>query len=93
MSTINKTDGSEMTIWHYRVSKQHEANQPKMSPHEMLYTIARALQIEDNQFSIVHQHKGIPVTRDEIHDDEDIFGFAALAQYPVVPQVIRAGSP
>ena len=27
------------------------------------------------------------------HDDEDIFGFAALAQHPVVPQVIRAGSP
>ena len=66
-----------MTIWHYRVSKQHEAKQPKMSPHEMLFNIALALQRENHQFSIVHQHSGIPVSVDEIHDDEDVSNYAS----------------
>ena len=82
MTTIEKADGSEMTIWHYRVSKQHEANQPKMSPHEMIYNIARALQRENNQFSIVHQHSRIPVSVDEVHDDEDITNFASNCYTP-----------
>ncbi len=71
-----------MTIWHYRVSKQHEVNQPKMSPHEMLYNIALALQREDHQFSIVHQQTGIPVSADEIHEDEDIFNYASSSTTP-----------
>jgi hypothetical protein len=52
MSKIEKADGSEMTIWHYRVSKQHERNQTQMEPHEMLYNIAVALRGEKTNFPL-----------------------------------------
>ena len=90
MCTINIADGSEMTIWYYRVSKQHEVNQPKMSPHEMLYDIALALQREDHQFSIVHQQTGIPVSADEIYEDEDILKCFGCKHVYRTPTEIRA---
>ena len=82
MRTIEKEDGSEMTIWHYRVSKQHERNQTKMSPHEMLYHIAVALCGENHQFSIVHQQTGNPVSVDDIHNDNDISNYVSSCTTP-----------
>ena len=61
MQEITNEDGSEMTIWHYRVAKQHERNQPKMSPREMLFNIATTLHKSGNQFSIVLQQTATPV--------------------------------
>ena len=52
---VANENGSETTIWHYRVSKQHKINQPRMSPHDMLIELARTLYQSDNQFSIIHQ--------------------------------------
>ncbi len=62
MSKIEKADGSEMTIWHYRVAKQHERNQAQMEPQEMLYNIAIALRGEENQFSIIQQNTKTPMS-------------------------------
>ena len=65
-------DGPEITIWHYRVAKQHERNRPKMSPHVMLFIIAVTLPDAGNQFSIVHQKTATPVGVSDIDLDEDM---------------------
>jgi len=84
MSKIEKADGSEMTIWHYRVAKQHERNQAQMEPQEMLYNIAIALRGEENQFSIIQQNTKTPVSPDDIEQDDefDISKYASSCTTP-----------
>ena len=73
-----------MTIWHYRVSKQHERNQAQMEPQEMLYNIAVALRGEKNQFSIVQQQTKTPVSSEDINQDDefDISKYASSCTTP-----------
>ena len=73
-----------MTIWHYRVSKQHERNQAQMEPQEMLYNIAIALRGEENQFSIIQQNTKTPVSADDIEQDDefDISKYASSCTTP-----------
>ena len=85
MSKIEKADGSEMTIWHYRVAKQHERNQAQMEPQEMLYNIAIALRGEKNQFSIIQQKTKTPVSSDDI-DQEDEFDISKYASSCTTPR-------
>ena len=75
-------DGSEITIWHYRVAKQHGRNQPKMSPHEMLFNIAVTLRDAGNQFSIVHQTTATPVGVSDIEVDEDVTNYTSSSTTP-----------
>ena len=73
-----------MTIWHYRVAKQHERNQAQMEPQEMLYNIAIALRGEENQFSIIQQNTKTPVSADDIEQDDefDISKYASSCTTP-----------
>ena len=82
MSKITNKNGSEITIWHYRVSKQHERNQPKMSPHEMLINIAHTLRLANNQFSIVHQKTATPVGVSDIEVDTDVTNYTSSSTTP-----------
>ena len=82
MQTITDEDSSEMTIWHYRVAKQHERKQPKMSPHEMLFNIAVTLREAGNQFSIVHQKTATPVGVSDIEVDEDVTNYTSSSTTP-----------
>jgi len=82
MQEITNEDGSEMTIWHYRVAKQHERNQPRMLPHEMLFNIATTLQEAKKQFSIVHQQTATPVGVNDIEIDEDVYNYASSCTTP-----------
>ena len=82
MHKITYEDGSEITIWHYRVAKQHERNQPKMSPHEMLFNIAATLHEAGNQFSIVHQQTATPVGVNDIEIDEDVSNYTSSCTTP-----------
>ena len=76
---IANENGSEATIWHYRVSKQHESNQLRMSPHEMLIELARTLHQSDNQFSIIHQKTTTTTTVgcQEIEVDSDMSNYTS----------------
>ena len=75
-------DGSEITICHYKVAKQHKRNQPKMLPHEMLFNIAVTLRDAGNQFSIVHQTAATPVGMNDIKVDEDVINYASSCTTP-----------
>ena len=55
ISEIPNENGSGTKIWHYRLTKFHECNQPNMTPHEMLVYFANSLYENDSHFSILHQ--------------------------------------
>ena len=72
-------NGSGTKIWHYRLTKFHERNQPNTSPHEMLVYFANFLYENDNRFSILHQKTEEPTTvmANEIEADYNIENFGA----------------
>ena len=79
ISEIPNENGSGTKIWHYRLTKFHERDQPNMSPHEMLVYFANFLYENDNHFSILHQKTEEPttVTASEIEADSDIGNFTS----------------
>ena len=68
ISQITNENGSVTTIWHYRVSKQHERNQPQL---------ARTLQQNDNQFTIIHQKTATTVGLRDIEVDTDVSNYTS----------------
>ena len=82
MSINTNENGSEITIWHYRVAKQHKRNQPKMSPHEMLINIANTLRLSNNQFFILSQKTATPVGVSDIEVDAYVTNFTSSSTTP-----------
>ena len=79
ISKIANGNDSETTIWHYKLTKVHKRNQPRMSLHEMTITFANALYENNNDLSIIHQktETTTTVTARYIKADTDIYNFVS----------------
>ena len=86
MSTIANENGSETTVWHYRLTKHHDKHQPRTSPHDMLIELTNTFYNSGNHFFLIHQKTGeiTAVTRREIADSHEISNF--VSSYTNIPK-------
>ena len=55
ISTIANENGSETTVWHYRVTKHHDKHQHRTAPQYMLIELTNTFYNSDNNFFLIHQ--------------------------------------
>ena len=71
------------TIWHYKVTKYQERNQPHTSPHEMLIEFAKNLQASNSEYSVIHQKTDTitTVSMRDIEADTNIYNYVSSCTY------------
>ena len=88
MSTIANENGSEMTVWHYRLTKHHDKHQhqPCTSPQDMLIELTDTFSNSGNHFFLIHQNtnKITAVTSQEMAESHEISNF--VSSYTNIPK-------
>ena len=86
MSTIANENGSETTVWHYRLTKHHVKHQPRTSPQDMLIELTDTFSNSGNHFFLIHQNtdKITAVTSQEIAESHEISNF--VSSYTNIPK-------
>ena len=91
MSTIANENGSETTVWHYRLTKHHHHDKqqqlkPRTSPQDMLIEFIDALSRNGNHYFLIYQNSDniAAVARHEISESFDIYNF--VSSYMNIPK-------
>ena len=90
MSTIANENGSETTVWHYRLTKHHHHDkqqlQPRTSPQDMLIEFIDTLSKNGYHYFLIHQNtdKIAAVASHEISESPDIYNF--VSSYTNIPK-------
>ena len=90
MSTIANENGSETTVWHYRLTKHHHHDkqhpQPRTSPQDMLIEFIDNLYSNGNHYFLIHQNTDniTAGASHEISENPDIYNY--VSSYTNIPK-------